>query len=205
VVGTGSVIFGGIDVRKYTGNLVKVPIIPAAESPDGLTRFWVYVNEIKVNQPGGNVVEVYTTPPGSKGQPVLLDSGYTLSALPKAIMDKLVAAFPSAEYVPESDVYVVDCLDPGQGGSLDFVFAGTTINVRYYDFIWHLHDSPYCVLGAFEDNGTSDCHTPPAPLFPQPRKRKESGKKAFPPDTTLTGPQNSPFLAIHFSGQLMCK
>lgn len=148
----GSVIFGGIDVKKYSGNLVKRPIIPAAQSPDGYTRFWVYVNGISVNQPDGTVVDVYTTPAGGKGQPVLLDSGYTLSALPTAIFQKLVAAFPSAVYQSSADLYTVDCLDPGLGGSLDFTFGDTVINARYYDFVWHYPDTNLCVLGAFEDS-----------------------------------------------------
>jgi hypothetical protein len=145
------VIFGGIDTKKYSGTLVKLPIIPAAQSPDGLTRLWVYVNGISVNQPDGTVVNVYSTPVGGKGQPVLLDSGYTLSALPSAIMQKLVSAFPSAQYVLGADLYTVDCQDPGQGGSLDFTFGNKVINVRYYDFVWHVPDSALCVLGAFED------------------------------------------------------
>ncbi|KAK4035318.1 aspartic peptidase domain-containing protein [Parachaetomium inaequale] len=148
----GSVIFGGIDTKKYSGTLVKRPIIPAAQSPDGLTRFWVYVNGISVNQPDGTVVNVYSTPGGGKGQPVLLDSGYTLSALPSAIMQKLVSAFPSAQYVPSAELYTVDCLDPGLGGSLDFTFGDKVINVRYYDFVWHVPDSDLCILGAFEDD-----------------------------------------------------
>ncbi|KAH6848023.1 aspartic peptidase domain-containing protein [Chaetomium sp. MPI-CAGE-AT-0009] len=148
----GSVIFGGIDTKKYSGTLVKCPIIPAAQSPDGLTRFWLYVNGISVNQPDGNVVTVYSTPTGGKGQPVLLDSGYTLSALPAPIMQNLVSAFPSAEYLPDDDLYVVDCLDPGQGGSLDFTFGDKVINVPYYDFVWHVPDSDLCVLGAFTDD-----------------------------------------------------
>lgn len=151
----GSVIFGGIDTKKYSGNLIKRPIIPAAESPDKLTRFWVYVNGISVNQPDGNVVTVYTTPAGGKGQPVLLDSGYTLSALPAPIMEKLVSAFPSAQYDAEADMYIVDCLDPGKGGSLDFTFGDDVINVRYYDFVWHYPDTNLCVLGAFADGECS--------------------------------------------------
>ncbi|KAL2018656.1 hypothetical protein VTK56DRAFT_491 [Thermocarpiscus australiensis] len=148
----GSVIFGGIDLRRIRGPLIKRPIIPAEQSPDGNTRFWIYLNGISVNQPGGNVVEVYSTPEPSEGQPVLLDSGYTLSALPSAIFRKLLAAFPSAKYVPSADLYTVDCADPGQGGSLDFKFGSQVINVPYYDFIWHYPDTDLCVLGAIEDN-----------------------------------------------------
>lgn len=149
-----SVVFGGIDTKKYKGKLVKRPIIPAAQSPDGQTRYWVYLDGISVNQPDGKVVEVYKTPAGGKGQPVLLDSGYTLSALPSPIFDKLVAAFPSAVYYPSSEMYAVNCADPGKGGSLDFTFGDTVINARYYDFVWHL-DGETCVLGAFRDD--SEC------------------------------------------------
>lgn len=138
-------------MKKYSGSLVKRSIIPAAQSPDGYTRFWVYLDGISVNQPSGNVVEVYKAPAGGKGQAVLLDSGYTLSALPTPIFNKLVAAFPSAQYVPSADLYTVDCADPGKGGSLDFTFGNKVINVRFYDFVWHYPDTEYCVLGAFAD------------------------------------------------------
>lgn len=138
-------------MKKYTGNLVKLPIISAEESPDGMTRFWVHLNGISVNQPDGNVVEVYNTPAGSKGQPVLIDSGYTLSALPQRIFQKLVSAFPSAEFVPIANMFEVDCLDPGLGGSLDFTFGDKVINVRYYDFVWHLPGLDNCILGVFAD------------------------------------------------------
>ncbi|KAK0653146.1 aspartic peptidase domain-containing protein, partial [Cercophora newfieldiana] len=152
----GSVIFGGVDTKKYEEDLFSLPVVPAAQSPDGYTRWWVNLAGIKVNQADGTVVPVYTPPSGGSGQPVLLDSGYTLSALPTAIFDNLVAAFPSAVYVPSADLYVVDCLDPGQGGSVDFVFgddsSDKTIRVPYNDFVWHVPDSSLCVLGAFEDD-----------------------------------------------------
>ncbi len=110
------------------------------------------MNGISVNKPDGTVVPVYSTPAGSKGQGVLLDSGYTLSALPTTIFQNLVAAYPSAEFAPDAGLYIVDCMDPGLGGSLDFTFGDKVINVRYYDFVWHVPDADnLCVLGAFED------------------------------------------------------
>lgn len=105
-----------------------------------------------MNQPDGKVVQVYSTPAGGKGQPVLLDSGYTLSALPSPIYQKLVSAFPSAKPLSSGSAYYqVDCTDPGKGGSVDFTFGDTVINVRYYDFVWHLPGTDSCVLGAFAD------------------------------------------------------
>lgn len=146
----GSVVFGGIDTKRYKGSFIKLPIIPAAESPDGNTRFWIYLDGISVNQPDGDVIGVFSKPDGEKGQPVLLDSGYTLSALPRPIMQKLVAAFPSAQYDSGSNTYIVDCADVGRGGSLDFTFGWKTINVPYDEFIWR-PSSNTCILGAFED------------------------------------------------------
>ncbi|KAK0619592.1 aspartic peptidase domain-containing protein [Immersiella caudata] len=152
----GAVIFGGIDTKKYQGSLVKLPVVPDDQSPDGLTRWYIRLAGIKVSQPGGSVVDVYTKPEGQAGQAFLVDSGYTLSALPTPIFNNLVAAFPSASYVPSSDLYTVDCMDPGEGGTIDFIFGdelnSKTIKVPYYDFVWHAPGTSVCVLGAFEDS-----------------------------------------------------
>ncbi|KAK5659806.1 hypothetical protein OQA88_1018 [Cercophora sp. LCS_1] len=148
----GSVVFGGIDTGKFEGELVKIPIIPAAQSPDGWTRFWVYLAGLSVTQADGTVVNVYTVPAGGKGQPVAIDSSRQLSAFPTQIFNKLVAAFPSAQYVPSADLYLVDCLDVGEGGSIDFVFATKTIKVPYYEFVWRYPNTNLCVLGAVEDS-----------------------------------------------------
>ncbi|KAK3372061.1 aspartic peptidase domain-containing protein [Podospora didyma] len=148
----GAIIYGGVDTKKYTGSLAKLPIVPDSESPDGYTRLYVWLAGISVNQADGTVVNVYSKSAASKGQVVLLDSGYSVSALPKYIFDKLLAAFPSATPVANSNLYYVDCLDKGQGGSVDFSFAGKVINVPYYDFIWHYPESNFCLLGAYESD-----------------------------------------------------
>lgn len=144
----GSLVFGGIDTQKYIGDLVKLPIIPAAQSPDGFTRYWIYVNEISVNKEDGTVTTAYETPEGGRGQAVFIDSGDTLSTLPTPIFNKLIAAFPSAQYVPSSDSYTVNCEVP-ESVSIDFTFAGKTINVPLKDFIWKA-SAGVCVLGARE-------------------------------------------------------
>ncbi|CAG7555263.1 unnamed protein product [Fusarium equiseti] len=140
----GAVIFGGIDTKKYTGRLQKLPIIPAADSPDGLTRYWVNLDGISLKQQDGSVDAVFA---GS--QPVLLDSGYTVSALPGAIFNKIVDNFPTAKR--NGGAYVdVDCSVADIKGTVDFTFAGKTIKVPYADFIWHNEER--CVLGVFQDD-----------------------------------------------------
>ncbi|KAF0642405.1 hypothetical protein FPSE5266_05300 [Fusarium pseudograminearum] len=142
----GAVIFGGIDTAKYTGRLQKLPIIPAASSPDGLTRYWVNLDGISLVQEDGTVDSAFS---GSTPQPVLLDSGYTVSALPGSIFNKIVAAFPTAK--SNGGAYVdVDCSVADIKGSVDFKFGDKTIKVPYADFIWH--NDERCVLGVFQDD-----------------------------------------------------
>ncbi|KAF4511176.1 hypothetical protein G6O67_002996 [Ophiocordyceps sinensis] len=145
----GSVVFGGLDTKKFSGPLEKRPIVPAAQSPDGLTRFWVYLDGISIFQPNGSVVDVYDKP---NGQAVLLDSGYTVSALPSAIFDKMVAAFPEAKPPPPgTNLYEVPCKTGKTKGRVDFKFGKTIINVPFDDFIWHQSNGA-CVLGVTRDD-----------------------------------------------------
>ncbi|RGP69082.1 hypothetical protein FLONG3_7935 [Fusarium longipes] len=142
----GAVIFGGLDTRKYSGRLQKLPIIPAESSPDGLTRYWVNLNGIELVQEDGSVDSAFS---GATAQPVLLDSGYTVSALPGAIFNKIVAAFPTAK--SNGGAYVdVDCSVADIKGTVDFKFGDKVIKVPYADFIWHNEDR--CVLGVFQDD-----------------------------------------------------
>ncbi|RDA84093.1 putative aspartyl protease, partial [Ophiocordyceps camponoti-leonardi (nom. inval.)] len=146
----GSVVFGGIDVQKFRGKLEKRPIIPAAQSPDGLTRYWVYLDGLSMNLPNGSKVAVLDK---DNGQAVLLDSGYTVSTLPDAIFSKILAAFPTAQPPAAGDnLYRVPCDLAAARGSLDFRFGKTRIRVFYSDFIWRQATGKSCVLGAARDD-----------------------------------------------------
>ncbi|PHH85630.1 hypothetical protein CDD83_147 [Cordyceps sp. RAO-2017] len=146
----GSVVFGGIDTRKFAGRLEKRPIVPAAASPDGLTRYWVYLDGIAVRPDNGSAVDVFDKP---DGQAVLLDSGYTVSTLPAALFDKILAAFPDARPPPPgSNLYEVPCALGASRGRVDFRFGKTVINVPYNDFIWHQSSTGTCVLGVTRDD-----------------------------------------------------
>ncbi|KAH7318373.1 aspartic peptidase domain-containing protein [Stachybotrys elegans] len=145
----GSVILGGIDTRKYSGHLEKRPIIPAESSPDGYTRYWIYLDGISINQGDGTDVSIFHAP---GQQPVLLDSGYTLSALPEHLFEAMVAAVPSAKPIAGSHLYAVDCSIAELPGTVDFWFGETAIRVPYGDFIWRQPDPDFCVLGVYRDD-----------------------------------------------------
>lgn len=147
----GAVVYGGIDTKKYSGQLEKRPIIPAAQSPDGKTRYWIYLDGISITKDDGSVSPVFDKP---NGQPVLLDSGYTVSALPTEHFQKILAAFPSAKKDPESDQYTVDCsVVKSAKGSINYKFGKTVIKVPFADFVWQQPAYKQCVLGVVEDNG----------------------------------------------------
>ncbi|KAM0433491.1 hypothetical protein ACHAPT_004371 [Fusarium lateritium] len=142
----GAVIFGGIDTRKYSGHLEKRPIIPAASSPDGLTRYWVHLDGMSLTQDDGSKDAIFSQ---TNGYAVVLDSGYTISALPGPIFQKLLASFPTVQPGVGS-YHPVDCDVAKLKGTVDFTFGKTTIKVPYADFIWHNKGS--CYLGAFQDD-----------------------------------------------------
>ena len=144
---SGSVIYGGVDICRYSGPLTKLPIVPAAQSPDGYTRYWVRLDGITVNQADGTPFVVYDS--GGVGQPFLVDSASTLSALPGPMFASLLAAFPSAQPL-DYGLWSVPCLEPGLGGSVAFRFGDKVIRVPYSDFIWHDPQSGFCVLGAYD-------------------------------------------------------
>ncbi|KAM0429970.1 hypothetical protein ACHAPT_005975 [Fusarium lateritium] len=143
----GSVIFGGIDTRKFSGRLEKRPIIPGDDSPDGYTRYWVYLDGLTLVQ-NGKKIPIFSKP---TRQAVMLDSGYTLSTLPGPIVQAIVDSFPTAKSIPESPLYSVDCSVMNLPGTVDFLFGETVIKVPYTDFIWKRPDGA-CRLGVFQDD-----------------------------------------------------
>lgn len=145
----GSVIYGGIDTKKFSGPLVKRPIIPAASSPDGYTRYWIYMDGMTITTEDGSNVEVFNKP---NGQPVLLDSGYTVSTLPGSIFNKILAAFPSAHIEASSGDYLVPCDIIDTPGSVNFKFGDAVVSVDYKDFIWQQPDLGICKLGVSQDD-----------------------------------------------------
>lgn len=137
----GAVIFGGIDKKKFKGTLKKLPVIPAAQSPDGYNRWWVKLDGINIDRVDGTN-HVVTT----QSQSVFLDTGATLSYLPPDVVTEIANGFDT-EYDAESDLYFVDCGVTEQDKSVNFEFGETTIQVPYKDFIWQIYDSEYCALG----------------------------------------------------------
>ncbi|KAK8065777.1 eukaryotic aspartyl protease [Apiospora hydei] len=139
----GMVMFGGLDTAKFAGNLVTLPIVPAAQSPDGVPRYWVDMNYMSLTPPSGKTKKYANTT-----MAVFLDSGATLTLLPTTLADTIAADFGS----PGTDAngfYPVDCSLNKMPGTVDFAFPGLTIRVPYNEMIREVSTSfgPLCYLG----------------------------------------------------------
>lgn len=142
--GEGVIVFGGVDTSKFAGRLATLPIVPAADSPDGVPRYWISMNNMSITPPSGNR-KMYP----NSSMDVFLDTGSTLTLLPQSICDQLGADFGSSG-LDESGFYPVDCNLADLAGTIDFDFNGVEIKVPYNEFIRSSSGSfgqESCVLG----------------------------------------------------------
>jgi hypothetical protein len=140
----GAIIFGGIDTGKYIGSLVERPIIPADSSPDGASRYWIYMSSFGVTR--GGVSHTLSTP--TYEQAVYLDSGTTLTFLPTNIVTLLISYFPEAVVETGGTVWTVPCSLRDEASTIDFGFGSTTIRVPLHEAIWEPSPgSTTCVFG----------------------------------------------------------
>ena len=120
-----------------------MPIIPAADSPDEVPRYWVQLEGIALSPPG----EAPGSGPYSGSRiPVFLDSGATLTLLPPDLAAAIASDFGAAGE-DENGFYPVDCGLVEMEGSLDFAFEGVTVRVPYREMIRELRNPPSCYLG----------------------------------------------------------
>lgn len=134
----GSILFGGIDHAKYTGELIAQPI--AVEDYLALV-----LGSVKVNDEIFNV-----------HQPALLDTGSSWTYLPQeiadTIADNLNATWISSE---DNEYYSVRC--DNVIGNITYTFdAGASITVQFADLVFRDTDgnchlgigrAPYFILG----------------------------------------------------------
>ncbi|KAF8861487.1 acid protease [Acephala macrosclerotiorum] len=141
---SGAIIFGGIDVMKYSGSLQKMPIIPKTSAPDRYARYWFYMNQVSITPPGATTPIALTA--STYNQPVFPDSGSTFCQLPSALFTALLAYFPLSQVNQGSSTYTVNCSYRSQAGYINFAFGNVTVSVSYHEFIWF--DGAQCWFAA---------------------------------------------------------
>jgi Eukaryotic aspartyl protease len=149
--GKGSILFGGIDTDKFTGNLVSLPIQPDSRSGT-IISFTVTLDNFQVIDASKNVA--YSQK--SLALPVILDSGTTITYLPNNIAQDLMAgvgAVVSSTYGP-----VVACDLRNSPATFNFGFGnpnGPVIVAALSQFV--LPFPPDFPTPTFRSNGKPAC------------------------------------------------
>ncbi|KAK4160249.1 aspartic peptidase domain-containing protein [Cladorrhinum sp. PSN259] len=154
----GEVLFGGIDMAKFSGPLHAIDMSKQFPSElDSYYRYWVNVTYIGVTQPG-SCISIPITDKGFNHQ-FLPDTGTTMTYIPYDVYDALLRFFPEAV---ENYTYgtIVDCGHLNATGTIDFGFGSNfTIRVPYKEFIFQLEP------GIFGDNNQTLCILGAVPSF----------------------------------------
>lgn len=119
---TGSVLFGGIDTKKYTGDLISVEIYPS-QLQNGqtiFTSFTVAFTSLSATSDSGT--DQLT--PANYAQAAILDSGTTITLLPDDVA-QVVFEELGAEVSQELGAVVVPCALANKTGSLTYGFGGS--------------------------------------------------------------------------------
>jgi hypothetical protein len=114
---SGSILFGGIDPSRYTGELLALPL---STDPNGdYTEFRVALTQLSIRD--GKSTRALTLP--SFSAPALLDSGTSLSYLPQDVSDAILEGL-GATLDEDSGWSYVPCAYRKSNVSLIYTFGG---------------------------------------------------------------------------------
>lgn len=115
---TGSVLFGGVDTGKYTGDLISVDIYPS--SGNVITSFTVAWTSLSATSSSGT--DQLT--PSNFAEPAILDSGTTITLLPNDVA-AMVFEELGATVDNQLGAVVVPCSLAENSGTLNYQFGGS--------------------------------------------------------------------------------
>lgn len=126
---TGNVLFGGIDMDRFQGKLVTVPI---QKTGSIFTQFFITMTGLDV---GSNNVA------SDMGLAVLLDSGSSLTYLPNDVVSKIYQMVGAA-YQEQEGAAFVPCSLRNQNATMTFKFSSpASITVNLNEMILGLTDA----------------------------------------------------------------
>jgi hypothetical protein len=142
----GVIIFGGMDLKKFSGPLVSNPILPP-QGGDAEYRYWIQMTGVGRTMSGS--AKTYT----GGAMPIVLDTGSSLSYLPQSVLTQMANDF-QAQFDSSSQLYLMSCSVLSQQGSINFAFGQATIQVPFEEFIWNLGGGT-CALGVMPADTTA--------------------------------------------------
>ncbi|KAK5173312.1 uncharacterized protein LTR77_001993 [Saxophila tyrrhenica] len=150
---SGSILFGGIDVSKYTGPLQTLDVLPDARTRY-IDQFITSVTALRTTVAGSSAtifangatgVDAYASRSGSL--PVLLDTGSAAWSVPPSVYRALLSQFP---YITNQGV--CDCSHADSDDTLTLTFDGAIeITVPAREFIVPLYNRTTNAAYTFTD------------------------------------------------------
>jgi hypothetical protein len=123
---TGSILFGGVNTKKYHGTLQTVPI----QKVRGLyAEFIIALTGIALKNSSGTTTYSQSIPVG-----VLLDSGSSLTYLPDDVVNDIYNDL-GVTYESESGVGYIECSKGTKDSSINYTFSSATINVGLNELV----------------------------------------------------------------------
>jgi yapsin 1 len=146
----GSLLFGGYDTSKFSGDLVSLPIWNSGTARNSSTPF-EYTAKLESVLLDGKVV-------GNTTQALLFDSGASVCYFQAEVLDGLISLF-NAAYDTPGGYYICACdvISPGEH-YLSFKFDGATFGIDAYDLLipFELGDvDSTCLVGALGSSSES--------------------------------------------------
>ncbi|GAB7366023.1 hypothetical protein MBLNU230_g7346t1 [Neophaeotheca triangularis] len=137
---TGSILFGGVNSAKYTGDLLSVPIV----SEYGYyAEFIIALTSLGYNGDSGSISSDLELG-------VLLDSGSSLMYLPNRLT-QAIYDLTDATFSEEQNAAFVDCSLADSDATIDFTFSQPTIRVSMAELVivagLDRQRNPLCILG----------------------------------------------------------
>lgn len=137
---TGSILFGGVDKSKYTGDLVAMPIIPNPQLSNDTYKVYTDMNVILSNITVTGIDNVFGINDTSI---VVLDSGTSLTYIPTGAWQVINNTLNSV-YDNNTQNYYVDCALRDKDTTFTFTFGGPdgpSIDVDVTEFIFPQQDN----------------------------------------------------------------
>lgn len=150
---TGTILFGGVDSDKYTGDLIALPIIKDS-STNNYTAFSVTLSSLAaVSSSSGSVSKNYSI----DAMAVILDSGTTLSYLPTTLAEEVMATF-NATYDSSLGYATVSCdLASTSDIVLEYQFGGPSGPTIQVDLAHLVLQTSSGSSGTTTSSSSSDC------------------------------------------------
>ncbi|CAG8937395.1 unnamed protein product [Penicillium salamii] len=150
---TGSILFGGVNTKKYHGTLQTVPIQKVGNQ---YAEFIIALTGIALgNSSGTHSYSSSAIPAG-----VLLDSGSSLTYLPDAIVNDIYNDL-GVTYESQSGIGYVECSLASKDVNISYTFSSPTIDVGLNELIIDVGDLYFrngkkaCVFGIVPAGGST--------------------------------------------------